>query len=148
MRGDGLQILLPNVHGDTRRQLMSRSASRLLEISDRCNQMVLTMAVDAARVKAKSRKARLKKEKQVAYRGVRYQRFNGRREDVMQEEVREAKRARAVRSQSSGWRCGWRRKIAPMPRRGALGHMTGTEDERASPSFSWWSPRPWPRPLR
>ena len=77
---------------------MSPSASRLLEISDRRDQMVLTMAVDAARVKAKSREARHKKERQVVYRGVRYQRFNGRREDVMQEEVREAKRARRAKS--------------------------------------------------
>jgi len=77
---------------------MSPSATRLLEISDRRDQMVLTMTVDAARVKTKSREARRKKERQVAYRRVRYQRFKGRRGDAMEDEVREAVRARRAKS--------------------------------------------------
>ena len=77
---------------------MSSAASCQLKISDRRDQMILTMAVDAARAKDKSHEARQRKERQVAYRGVRYQRFNGRREDVMKEEVREAKRARRAKS--------------------------------------------------
>ena len=79
--------------------LMPLSASRLLEISDRRDKMVLTMAVDAAGVKAKFREARHKKAREIAYRGVRYQRFNGRRKDVMEEEeVRKAKCARHSKS--------------------------------------------------
>ena len=77
---------------------MSPSATRLLEISDRRDQMVLTMAVDAARVKSKSREARHKKERQVAYRRVRYQRFKGRRRDAMEGDVREAARVRRAKS--------------------------------------------------
>jgi len=69
-----------------------------LEINDRRDQMVLTMVVDAARVKAKSREARHKKERQMAYRGVRYLRFNGRRADAMEEEAYEARRARRAKS--------------------------------------------------
>ena len=78
--------------------VMSPSATRLLEISDRRDQMVLTMTVDAARVKTKSREARHKKERQVTYRRVRYQRFKGRRGDAMEDEVREAVRARRAKS--------------------------------------------------
>ena len=77
---------------------MSPSASRLLEISDRRDQMVLTMVVDAARVKAKSREAFRKKKRQVEYRSVRYRRFNRRRDDAMEEEVHEARRARRATS--------------------------------------------------
>jgi len=78
--------------------VMSPSATRLLEISDRRDQMVLTMAVDAALVKTKSRESRHKKERQVAYRRVRYQRFKGRRGDAMEGEVREVVRARRAKS--------------------------------------------------
>jgi len=78
--------------------VMSPSATRLLEISDRRDQMVLTMTVDAARAKTKSREARHKKERQVAYRRVRYQRFKGRRGDAMEGEVREVVRARQAKS--------------------------------------------------
>ena len=77
---------------------MSPSASRALEISDRRDQMVLTMVVDAARVKAKSREAFCKKKRQVEYRGVRYQRFNGRRDDALETEASEARRVRRARS--------------------------------------------------
>ena len=77
--------------------IMSPSATRLLEISDRRDQMVLTMAVDAARVKSKSREAHHKKEQQVAYRRVRYQRFKGRRVDAKEGEVREAARVRRAK---------------------------------------------------
>ena len=78
--------------------VMSPSATRLLEISDRRDQMVLTMTVDAARVKTKSREARHKKERQATYRRVRYQRFKGRRGDAMEDEMREAARARRAKS--------------------------------------------------
>jgi len=77
---------------------MSPSASRLLEISDGRDQMVLTMVVDAARVKAKSREASRKKKRQVEYRGVRYQRVNGRRDDAIEAEVSDARRARRAKS--------------------------------------------------
>ena len=77
---------------------MSPSASRLLEISNRRDQMVLTMAVDAALVQAKSREAFRKKKRQVEYRGVRYQRFNGRRDDAMEAEAYDARRARRAKS--------------------------------------------------
>jgi hypothetical protein len=77
---------------------MSLSASRLLEISDRRDQMVLTMVTDAARVKQKSREALRKKERQVEYRGVRYQRFNGRRDDAIEAEAYDARRARRAKS--------------------------------------------------
>ena len=60
--------------------------------------MVLTMAKDAARVKAKSREARQKKARQVGYRSVRYLRFQGRRGDAMAEEVRADVRARRAKS--------------------------------------------------
>ena len=77
---------------------MPPSASRALEISDRRDQMVLTMVLDAARVKAKSREAFRKKKRQAEYRGVRYQRFNGRRDDALETEASEARRARRARS--------------------------------------------------
>jgi len=77
---------------------MSPSASRLSEISDRRDQMMLTMAVHAARVKAKSREAFRKKKRQVEYRGVRYQRINGRRDDAIEEEASDARRARRAKS--------------------------------------------------
>ena len=77
---------------------MPPSASRLLEISDRRDQMVLTMVTDAARVKQKSREAFRKKKRQVEYRGVRYQRFNGRRDDAIEAEAYDARRARRAKS--------------------------------------------------
>jgi len=60
--------------------------------------MVLSMAKDAARVKEKSRGARHTKIRQVGYRSVRYQRFQGRRGKAMEEEVRAGVRARRARS--------------------------------------------------
>ena len=60
--------------------------------------MVLTMVVDAARVKAKSREAFRKKKRQVEYRGVRFQRFNGRRDDAIEAEASDARRARRAKS--------------------------------------------------
>jgi len=71
---------------------MPPSASSLLELRDRRDHMVLTMAIDAARIKTRSREARHKKARQAGYRRVRYQRFQGRRGDAMEEEVREAVR--------------------------------------------------------
>ena len=77
---------------------MPPSASRLLEISDRRDQMVLTMVTDAARVKQKSREAFRKKKRQVEYRGARYQRLNGRRDDAIEAEAYDARRARRAKS--------------------------------------------------
>lgn len=60
--------------------------------------MILGMAQHAARVKSKAREARRKKARQSGYRQVHYQRFQGRRDDAMEEETREANRARVRRS--------------------------------------------------
>ena len=49
--------------------------------------MLLTMAVDTARAKSKSRDVCLKIAKQAGYRGVRYQKFKGRRGATMDEEL-------------------------------------------------------------
>ena len=68
---------------------MAISSSRVVA-QDCRDQMLLTMAVDTARAKSKSRDVRLKVAKQVEGRGVRYQKFKGRRGDAMEEELREA----------------------------------------------------------
>jgi hypothetical protein len=68
------------------------------EISDRRDQMMLTMAVHAACVKAKSREAFRKKKRLVEYRGVRYQRFNGRRDDAIERKASDARRAHRAKS--------------------------------------------------
>ncbi|KAJ1465569.1 hypothetical protein T484DRAFT_1757313 [Baffinella frigidus] len=60
--------------------------------------MILGMAEDAARVKGKDRQARRQKVRQAGYRRVRYQQFQGRREDAMEEETREAYRTRLRKS--------------------------------------------------
>ena len=58
--------------------------------------MLLTMAVDTARAKSKTRAVRIKIAKQVGHRGVRYQNFKGRRgvamDDERQEIIRERRR--------------------------------------------------------
>ena len=77
---------------------MPPSACRLFELCDRRDQMILAMATDAARAKAKFREARHKKARQMGYRRVRYQRFQGRRSDVTEEEIREAVRVRRAKS--------------------------------------------------
>ena len=66
---------------------MAISSSRVV-FQDSRDQMLLTMAVDTARAKSKSRDARRKVAKQAGPRGVRYQKFTGRRGDAM--EVQEA----------------------------------------------------------
>lgn len=66
--------------------------------ADRRDRMILGMAHDAARVKSKAREARHKRVRQSGYRQVRYQRFQGRRDEAMEEETREAYRARMTRS--------------------------------------------------
>ena len=73
-------------------------ASNAFRVKDRRDQMVLGMTKDAARVKEKSRAARRKGLRQVEYRGTRYQRFQGRRVDAMEEELRTEVRARRERS--------------------------------------------------
>ena len=60
--------------------------------------MVLGMTKDAARVKEKSRAARRKELSQVEYPGTRYRRFQGRRGEALEEEVRAEVRARRQRS--------------------------------------------------
>ena len=60
--------------------------------------MVLGMTKDAARVKEKSRAARRKGLRQVEYRGTRHRRFQGRRGEALEEEVRAEVRARRQRS--------------------------------------------------
>ena len=60
--------------------------------------MLLTMAVDTARAKSKTRAVRLKVAKQVGHRGARYQNFKGRRGVAMDEERREIVRERRRKS--------------------------------------------------
>jgi hypothetical protein len=56
------------------------------------------MAKDVARVKEKSREARHKKIRQVGYWSVKYKRFQGRRGEVLDEEVQAEERERRARS--------------------------------------------------
>ena len=60
--------------------------------------MLLTMAVDTARAKSRSRDARRKVAKQAGFLGVRYQKFKSRRGDAMEEELQEALRDRRKKS--------------------------------------------------
>ena len=60
--------------------------------------MMLSLAKDASRTKTKAWEARHKGTRQVGYRAVRYQRFQGRRGEVMEEEARKCIRARRARS--------------------------------------------------
>jgi hypothetical protein len=73
--------------------------------ADLRDRMILGMAHDAARVKSKAREARHKRVRQSGYCKVRYQRFQGRRDEAMEEETREAYRARVRRSiqTMAGW---------------------------------------------
>jgi hypothetical protein len=74
--------------------LKIRSASDALKVQDRRDQMFLTMAKDAAKVKEKSRVARGKMRRQVDYRGTRYRRFQQRRGEAMEEDDMTETRAR------------------------------------------------------
>ena len=65
---------------------------------DRRDILLLGMARDASRVKVKAKEALHKKIRQTGYRRVRYQRFKGRREDVLDDEIRERRRLRRVKS--------------------------------------------------
>ena len=76
---------------------MSASASRMLALKDRRDQMILTMAIEAAHTKSKFCEARHKVARQVGYRRVRYQWCKSRRGDAM-EEVREVLRERRKKS--------------------------------------------------
>ena len=60
--------------------------------------MLLTMAVDTARAKSKTRAVRVKIAKQVGHRGVRYQNFKGRRGVAMDKERQEIIRERRKKS--------------------------------------------------
>jgi len=59
--------------------------------------MILAMTSDAAQVKVKAREAKHKKTRQVGYRAVRFQRFKGRRHEIMEDETREALQARRAK---------------------------------------------------
>mmetsp|Transcript_37203 Transcript_37203/g.88107 ORF Transcript_37203/g.88107 Transcript_37203/m.88107 type:complete len:151 (+) Transcript_37203:113-565(+) len=59
--------------------------------------MILGMAENAVRVKVKAKEARRKKILQTGSRRVRYLHFKGRREEAMEEETRDAYRARLSR---------------------------------------------------
>jgi len=74
------------------------SASNAFRVQDRRDQMALGMTKDAAKVREKTRVARRKGLRQVEYRGTRYRRFQGRRGEVLEEEVRAEVRARRRRS--------------------------------------------------
>ena len=74
-------------------------SSSALQISkDRRDTLLLVMASHASRVKVKARKALHKKIWQTGHRQVRYQRFKGRREDVLEDEIRERRRLRRIKS--------------------------------------------------
>jgi len=76
---------------------MPSAATHQFESRDRRDTMILAMTSDAARVKVKAREAKHKKTRQVGYRAVRYQRFKGRRHEIMEDETREALRARRAK---------------------------------------------------
>ena len=84
---------------------MPTSASKLEAIKDGRDKMLLSMALHAARVKTRSREARHKKERQRSYRKVRYKRFKGRRDDFMDEDMRQAEITR--RAKSLQWTAKW-----------------------------------------
>ena len=77
---------------------MSSSAIRLQISKDRRDAFLLAMASDASRIKTKAREALHKRTRQTGYRQVRYQRFKGRREDVLEDEIRERRRLRRIKS--------------------------------------------------
>ena len=83
---------------------MAITASRVIA-QDRRDRMLLTMAVDTARAKSKTRAIRIKIAKQVGHRGVRYQNFKGRRGVAMDEERQEIIRER--RRESIRFMEGW-----------------------------------------
>jgi hypothetical protein len=115
-----------------RNNKMPPSASRLMAQHDRRDQMILGMAQDAARVKSKAREARRKRVRQTGYRKVRYQRFQGRCEEALEEETRGAYRARLGRSiqAMAGWLESQARASAEegQPRSGRLEDADGLED--------------------
>ena len=76
---------------------MTTSASRVA-LKDRRDQMLLTMAIEVARTKSKSREILHNFARQAGYRRVRYQKFKGRRGDATEEEVYEALRERREKS--------------------------------------------------
>ena len=77
---------------------MSSPAPSLQISKDRRDILLLGMARDASRVKVKAKEALHKKIRQTGYRRVRYQLFKGRREDVLDDEIRERRRLRRVKS--------------------------------------------------
>ena len=77
---------------------MPPSVAKLQVSKDRRDHLLLIMAMDAARVKQKAREVRRKNVRQIGYRSVRYQRFQGRRDEVLEEETQERRRIRRVKS--------------------------------------------------
>jgi hypothetical protein len=67
---------------------MPASAARLITQRDRRDQMMLSMAIDAAHAKRSLREARHKRARQSIHRQVRYRRFQGRRDEAMGEDTR------------------------------------------------------------
>ena len=68
---------------------MVRIAARQFALSERRNQMVLTMTSHAARVKAKARKAKDEDIRQVGHRTERCRQFKGRRSTALDERVQD-----------------------------------------------------------
>jgi len=91
---------------------MAPSVSQVQAARDRRDQMMLTMAKDASRIKTKAREARHKGTRQVGYRAVRYQRFQGRRGEVLEKESRE--RVRIFRARSIRLMATWLEAQAPV----------------------------------
>jgi len=77
---------------------MSSAALRLQISKDRRDNLLLVMASDAVRVEGKAGEARHKQARQIGYRQVRYQRFQGRREEVLEDEIHERRHVRRMKS--------------------------------------------------
>ena len=77
---------------------MSSTVSHAFRVQSRRDQMVLTTVKDSAKVKAKARGGYRRKARQLCYRGERHQRFQGPRDEALEEEVRASARDRRERS--------------------------------------------------
>ena len=126
--------------------LKIRSASDALKVQDRRDQMFLTMAKDAAKVKEKSRVARGKMRRQVDYRGTRYRRFQQRRGEAMEEEVRTEILARHEKSTHSMTKWLQQQKLANSeegtPREGEVESENSGQSEDAVGTFEPAGPGP------
>lgn len=77
---------------------MSSTVSHAFRVQSRRDQMVLTTVKDSAKVKAKARGGYRRKARQLCYRDERHQRFQGPRDEALEEEVRASARDRRERS--------------------------------------------------